>query len=108
MRDDDAEERLTAFDTRSLLRAVDDVDLMRGHLDGDGNKPPEIRDDVMRLHQLAMRVVNHGSTDKEVRREMFDLAGDLETRIDELADAIDRLRETIGTLAALEPDDLED
>ena len=35
--------RLAEFDTTSLLRTIDDIDRMRGHLDGDGYKPPEIR-----------------------------------------------------------------
>ena len=54
--DRDREDRLSAFDTSALLRVADDLDEMREHLDGDGYKPPEIRDDMLRLHQLAMRV----------------------------------------------------
>jgi hypothetical protein len=36
---------------------------------------------------------------------MFDLAADLENRIDDLSDALDRMRETIGELTALAPND---
>ena len=102
---EDREERLAAFDTSALLQTVDDLDLMREHLDGDGHKPPEIRDDLLRLHGFAMRVVNEGWTDAATTEGMFDLAADLENRIDELSDAIDRMRETIGGLAALAPND---
>lgn len=96
--------RLAKFDTTALLRAVDDVDRLRGHLDGDGYKPPEIRDDMLRLHQLAIKVVNQGY-EGEARAEMFELTFDLEERIDDIADALDHLRETIGGLAALAPDE---
>ena len=101
----DRKERLAAFDTSALLRAVDDLDLMREHLDGDGYKPPEMRDDLLRLHQLAMRVVNEGWTDPATTEDMFDLAADLEHRVDDLSEALDRMRETIGALAALAPSD---
>ncbi len=102
---DDREERLAAFDTSALLRAVDDLDLMREHLDGDGHKPPEMRGDLLRLHGFAMRVVNEGWADTATAEGMFDLAADLENRIDDLSDALDRMRETIGELAALAPND---
>lgn len=102
---DDREERLSAFDTSALLRAVDDLDLMREHLDGDGYKPPEMRNDMLRLHGFAMRVVNEGWTDAATTEGMFDLAADLENRIDDLSDALDRMRETVGELAALAPND---
>lgn len=102
---DDRVERLAAFDTSALLRAVDDLDLMREHLDGDGHKPPEMRNDLLRLHGFAMRFVNEGWTDATTTEGMFDLAADLENRIDDLSDALDRMRETIGELAALAPND---
>lgn len=52
---EDREERQAGFDTRTLLAAVNDLDLMREHLEGEGTRPPEMRDDLLRLHQLAMR-----------------------------------------------------
>lgn len=61
-------------------------------------------DDLLRLHQLAMRVINQGSTDEDATAELFDLALDLESRIDDLSDALDRIRETIAALAELAPD----
>ncbi|MAK73526.1 MAG: transposase [Pseudomonadales bacterium] len=103
--DENRGERLAAFDTSALLRAVEALDAMRGHLDGDGYKPPEMRNDLLRLHQLAMRVVNEGSTDPTTNEEMFALAADLEYRIDDVAEALDRMQETISALTALAPDD---
>lgn len=103
--DRDREDRLSAFDTSALLRVADDLDEMREHLDGDGYKPPEMRDDILRLHQLAMRVVKEGSTAPAIVDEMFELATDLESCIDDLSDALDRMRHTIGGLAMLAPDE---
>lgn len=105
--DKDRAARLARFDTTTLLRAVDDVDRLREHLDGDGYKPPEIRDDMLRLHQLAMKVVNQGY-EGEARTEMFELAADIEERIDDIADVLDRLRETISGLVGLAPGDPDD
>lgn len=100
----DRTDRLGVFDTSALLRAVDDVDRMRAHLDGDGYKPPEIRDDLLRLHQLAMKVFNGGWIGGDAESEMFDLAVDLESRIEDIAGALDSLRDTISGLAELAPD----
>src|SRR5208283_3158502 len=39
------------FDTLSLVHAVDELDKMRGHLnDREHHNPPEIRDDILKLH----------------------------------------------------------
>ena len=50
------------FETAALLRAVDAVDELRDDLnDGEGFSPPQIRTDLLRLHQLAMSVINEGA-----------------------------------------------
>jgi hypothetical protein len=50
------------FETQWLLDAIDEVDALRGHLSDDEHyRPPKICDDLLRLHQLAMKVVNSGS-----------------------------------------------
>jgi hypothetical protein len=47
------------FDTTTLLRAVDAIDEMRVDLsDGEYGEPPQIRTDLLELHQLAMAVFN--------------------------------------------------
>ena len=43
------------FETHSLLRAVDAVDELRNDLnDGEYATPPQLRTDLLKLHQLAM------------------------------------------------------
>lgn len=47
------------FDTTALLRAVDAVDELRSDLnDNEDGAPPQLRDDLLKLHQLAMAVFN--------------------------------------------------
>ena len=81
--------------------------LLRHRLTGKRNEctTMEMRDDMLRLHQLAMRVVKEGSTAPAIVDEMFELATYLQSRIDDLSDALDRMRETIGGLAMLAPDE---
>lgn len=60
--------------------AVDSVDSLRAELnDGENLEPPELRSDLLKLHGLAMAVVNEGERDKASK--MFDLAMDLENQI---------------------------
>ena len=43
------------FDTTTLLRAVDAIDKIRVDLsNGEYGEPPQIRTDILELHQLAM------------------------------------------------------
>ena len=55
------------FETTWLLSAVDQLDKVRGVLaDGENWEPPEIRTNLLKLHQLAMDVVNKGWTSQPV------------------------------------------
>ncbi len=103
----DLNEQIASFDTGPLLRTVDDLDVMRDHLKGDNFNAPEMRHDLLRLHGLAMRFVNDAQTDPVMAEEMFDLAADLECRIQDLSDALARMLAPIRTLQALEPSDQE-
>jgi hypothetical protein len=101
----DRNERISAFDTGPLLRMVDALDVMRDHLKGDNYNAPEMRHDLLRLHGLAMRFVDEGRTDPVMAEEMFDLAADLECRIQDLSDALAKMLASIRALQALEPGD---
>ncbi|MCC4113861.1 hypothetical protein LLG90_00695 [Aromatoleum toluclasticum] len=68
---------LENFETHSLLRAVDAVDELRDDLnDGEYATPPQLRTDLLKLHQLAMAVINEGSRSQVADR--FELAGGLD------------------------------
>ena len=65
------------FETTELLSAVDAVDCLRDDLnDGEGCRPPELRTNLLKLHELAMAVVNNGS--RSQASKMFDLAMNLD------------------------------
>jgi len=71
------------FDTADLLRAVDEIDKMRGYLnDRDHFQPPEIRDNLLKLHTLGMRLINARA--KGETRAFFDLAMELDDQVFDL------------------------
>jgi hypothetical protein len=90
------------FDTVSLIQAVDDLDQMRGHLnDRAHHNPPEIRNDILKLHDLAMDVVNHGMKDRAPA--LFELAIEIENQLSHLSTALKNIQETIAKLIDYNP-----
>jgi hypothetical protein len=68
------------FETADLLRAVDEIDKMRSYLnDRDNFRPPQIRDDLLKLHGLADRLIN--ARVRGVASEFFDLAEELDGQV---------------------------
>lgn len=93
------------FDTTTLLGAVDAVDELRGELnDGAHGSPPQLRDDLLELHQLAMAVFNHGSRSRVA--DLFELAVELEVQVADMTTALEQVRETLSRLTALYPESL--
>lgn len=97
------------FETTTLLTAVDKIDEARGHLrDGDYCQPPEIRDNLLKLHQLAMDVVNKGYQDVETVSEFFDVADGIDMQLFEIMEAMQYVQKTVGCLMELYPESLVD
>jgi hypothetical protein len=95
------------FETADVLTAVDQLDGVRSIVgDGENWEPPEIRTDLLKLHQLAMDVVNHGVTDKA--QEMFELADDIDSQVFDMIQALETIQRTLTTLTRLYPDSLAD
>ena len=95
------------FETTTLLDAVDHLDRLRSELGDDEDfRPPTIRQDLLRLHQLAMDVVNRGYLSKG--EELFDLAFDLEDQVFGLMENLEAIQDTLGALTRLAPDEDED
>lgn len=104
---DDEWDELTPenFDTTSLLRAVDAVDVLRGDLnDGADGAPPQLRTDLLKLHQLAMAAFNEGARSRVA--ELFDLAVDLQDQVDHLMTSLEQVQETLSRLTVLYPESL--
>lgn len=94
------------FETTWLLDAVDHLDELRAYL-GDGSplEAPEIRTDLLKLHSLAMEVVNNGSQSR--LQEMIDLAFDLEDQTSDMMAALEKIQEVIQQLINLLPEAAE-
>ncbi|WP_329100047.1 transposase [Pseudomonas aeruginosa] len=88
-----------------MLRAVDAVDVLRGDLnDSADGAPPQLRTDLLKLHQLAMAAFNEGSRSRVA--ELFDLAVDLQDQVDHLMTSLEQVQETLSRLTALYPESL--
>ncbi|MBI3345105.1 MAG: transposase [Gammaproteobacteria bacterium] len=93
------------FETAALLRAVDAVDELRGDLnDGEDGGPPQLRTDLLKLHQLAMAVFNEGSRSQVA--DLFEFAVDLEDQVLGMMTALEQVQETLSQLIALYPESL--
>lgn len=75
-----SEELYNEFESFNLLTAVDYLDNMRRHLaDGVHFEPPQIRQDLMKLHKMVMDASN-GSSKYSVEDILMQL-GDIESDI---------------------------
>ncbi len=103
MTDDELQHLTENFETTALLTAVDRIDLVRGRLRDEGLAPPEMRDDLLKLHGMAMDVVNNGF----VRHapEMFSLADDLSGQVFDLIEALQEVQDTLDKLVGLQPEE---
>ena len=59
----------------------------------------------MKLHELAMAVVNNGSRNQAAK--MFDLAIDLEEQVSRMMKELELIHETLAKLVALYPESLD-
>ena len=107
MKEVDFQELYENFETTSLLGAVDHIDQARTHLgDGENWKPPQMRTDLLKLHGLAMDVINNGWTSKA--KELFEMAFDIEDQLTDLMESIEQVYDVISKLTDLCPEELED
>jgi hypothetical protein len=107
MTDDEWQHLVENFETTELLTAVDAVDRVRDDFnDRDDAGPPQIREDLFNLHQLATAVVNHGS--RRQAPELFHLAGALQDQVEACLEHLEQVREVLARLTALCPVSLVD
>ncbi len=93
------------FETKDLLKAVDDLDTIRDILaDGPNLEPPQLHIDLMKLHELAMRVCKEGEDDSS---ELVELAIDTEDQLEDIRDAIDHIIEVLRGITEAETDEDE-
>jgi hypothetical protein len=95
------------FATCALLEAVDAVDRLRDDLnDGEDCRPPELRTNLLKLHSLAMTVVNGGAVSQAPA--VFNLAMDLDEQVSQMMTQLEYIQDTLSQLVALYPDSLAD
>ena len=95
------------FETTWLLDAVGHVDELRGYLsDGENFEPPEIRTNLLKLHGLAMDVVNNGREGQ--LEKMAELASELEMQTLDMMQSLDALYQILSKLTELLPEDAFD
>ncbi len=106
MTDEEWQHLYENFETTELLSAVDAVDSLRDDLnDGEYCQPPELRTNLLKLHELAMAVVNNGAVSQA--SEMFDLAMDLEEQVSHMMANLEQIQDTLAKLVALYPESLD-
>ncbi|MCU7816008.1 MAG: transposase [Candidatus Thiodiazotropha sp. (ex Rostrolucina anterorostrata)] len=80
-------------------------DELRGYLnDGEDGSPPQLLDDLLNLHQLAMAVINGGSRSQVA--DLFESAVDLEDEVYGMMTALEQVQETLSQFTALYPESL--
>jgi hypothetical protein len=103
--DEEWEELYDSFETTKLLSAVDAVDVLRGELsDDEDGRPPKLRDDLLKLHQLAMAVFNEGSRSQV--EDLFNFAVELDAQVFDIMTALEQLQATLSELTELYPESL--
>ncbi|MEO8810989.1 MAG: transposase [Rhodanobacter sp.] len=73
--------------------------------DHDHGAPPVIRDDLPKLHQLAMAAINHGARPQV--GELFDLPGALDDHVSGMMKALEQNRDTLSDFMGLYPESLD-
>ncbi len=95
------------FDTTTILAAVDVVAELRGYFaDREDGVPLELRDDILKLHQLAMDVVHLKFRNKALG--VFNWVGDIEIELTELVGDLKAVGDAVGKLANQRPKYLYD
>ena len=88
------------FETSDLLDAVKHLDVLRQALSDDEDwKPPEIRQDLLKLHQMAMAVSHRG--DLSQAQPMFDLAFEIEDQLFTIWESFKALEKTVQGITDL-------
>jgi hypothetical protein len=89
------------FETQDILDAVGKVDNIRGHFnDRDVIKPPQIREDFIKLHDLFFNG-GYGCKDSP---ELWDFVYDLSDQICDIQENLDYMAKVISDLEGLAPD----
>ncbi|QDV81253.1 hypothetical protein [Planctomycetes bacterium TBK1r] len=93
---------LETFETSEILKAVDYLDRLRALLADSDFGEPSIRDDLLRLHKLAMNANGEDAT------ELANHAFEVECQIDDLSEAVDKIQSILMKITRSIYDDDEE
>ncbi len=102
---DRLEELQQSFDTAKLLAAVEAIGQMRQRL----CNPESLRDDLLKLHGMAMELINQEPAEvaeAEIESDICAAATNLEAEISDYTETLHELVNLLEDLATLTPDDL--
>ena len=90
------------FETEELLNIIDDLDEIRDIIaDTEDCKPPQIRRDLLELHQLIFNMVKQGGS---LTDEIYDLTGDISMTMSTIIEVAERIMDTVDQLEDLLPE----
>ena len=93
------------FDTMDILSAVDQLDEIRALVaDRENDRPPEVRDNLLKLHKLAHRIINEGHVPSD-SDELWNLAYDIEDDIYPILENAEKILDTLRKLTSLALDE---
>lgn len=90
------------FDSHDVLDAVDSFDAVRPIISDDGYAPPKMRGRLLKLHGMAMELVNQTSPEERERlNRLLSLADDINDEISECITNLEKVNDVLSNLLDL-------
>lgn len=103
---DTGESPLQDFDSHEILYAVDRLDDVRPILSDDGYNPPEIRNQLLKLHSMVMQKGSvSGPEGRKRHSRILTLADEIEADVEQCIDNLEKISEVVGKLLSLAGDE---
>ena len=97
------------YESMRLLHAVDCLDKIRSVIEPEKfNHPPEIRKDLMKLHEMVMQISGYGRGDVEHMKKVRDLAWNIEGQMEDVATATECILKVLRPLTEDPPENEDD
>ena len=94
------------YDTTRLLAAVDAFDKIRSIVGGSHFEPPETREELMKLHAVASRVINEDEPlSDDPDENLTEMAWEIEAQVEDISEAADKILRALSDLVGLCPED---
>lgn len=92
------------FESMKILHAVDYLDQIRYRLaDGENLEPPEVRQELMKLHEKAQHLINYAGGKPDDVQAIWDLAWDIESVVGDIQEYAEKILSILSDLAHVPP-----